>query len=108
MAAIDNLGDYGKLTTAAKAAGGVNQLIGHFENAAVARAAPGLRMQGGLVGLGLGAVGMGVYWLYSRRLRSRIERLEEARSELREALDDVSLQDMNPEDDNPNSATSPV
>lgn len=108
MAAIDNLGAYGELTMAAKAAGGVEQLIGRFENEAVAKAAPGLRVQGGLIGVGVSAIGVGIWWLYSQRRRSHTDRLERVRSELREALDGPSPHEADLEGESPKSATSPA
>ena len=66
MAGIENLGAYGQLTKAAKAAGGVEKLIANLETAAVSRAAMGLRMQGAVfTAVGAGIVGV-AYKVYGR------------------------------------------
>ena len=56
MAGIDNLGKYGQITNAAKAAGGVDNLIHNVEKTAVSNAALGLRVQG--AGIGVGVIGI--------------------------------------------------
>lgn len=108
MAAIDNLGAYGEITKAAKDAGGVSRWINLLETEAVINAAPRLRVEGGIVGVGLTAIAGGVYWLYSRHRRVHTERLDNARNELREVVEDALLQDESAEDTTPNSTTPPI
>lgn len=96
MAGIDNLGAYGQLTIDAKNAGGVDQLIANVEAAAIARTASSLRLQGGLVGAGATVLTLGsftfAYWLYSRHKQSQIKTQEEARSRLRDIVENASSQ----------------
>lgn len=92
MARIENLGAYGQLTKAAKAAGGVEKLITNLEATAVSRAAMGLRAQGAVFGvLCVGVVGV-VYKLYRCKKRVNVEAQETARAELREIINDEELQ----------------
>ena len=92
MASIENLGAYGQLTKAAKAAGGVEKLIAKLESGAVSRAAMRLRAQGAIVTvLGVGLTGV-AYKFYQRRKRANIVAQEAARSELREAVDAYECQ----------------
>ncbi|SHE25569.1 hypothetical protein [Actinomyces glycerinitolerans] len=90
MAGIENLGAYGELTTAAKAAGGVEQLIANLEAAAVSRAATRLRVQGVALGVGgvLSVLSLGgvAYYAYRQRTQERAAAHEVARAELREAI----------------------
>lgn len=87
MAGIDNLGAYGQLTNAAKAAGGVEKLIANLESAAVSRAAMGLRMQGAVfTAIGVGIVGV-TYKFYQRKKQVNVESQKTARAELRKAVD---------------------
>lgn len=87
MAGIENLGAYGQLTKAAKAAGGMEKLIANLESAAVSRAAMGLRAQGALAtALGVGLFGA-AYKFYQRKKQANIATQETARAELREAVD---------------------
>ena len=86
-AGIDNLGAYGQLTNAAKAAGGVEKLIANLESAAVSRAAMGLRAQGVVfTAIGVGIVGV-AYKFYQRKKQVNVESQETARAELRKAVD---------------------
>lgn len=87
MAGIENLGAYGQLTKAAKAAGGVEKLIAKLESGAVSRAAMRLRAQGIALGvLGASTVGF-AYKLYQRKKQANVAAQEAARAELREAVE---------------------
>ena len=87
MAGNDNLGAYGQLTNAAKAAGGVEKLIANLESAAVSRAAMGLRVQGAVfTAVGAGIIGV-AYKLYQRKKQVNVESQETARAELSKAVD---------------------
>jgi len=96
MAGIDNLGAYGQPKIDAKNAGGVDQLIANVEAAAIARTASSLRLQGGLVDAGATVLTLGsftfAYWLYSRHKQSQIKAQEEARSRLRDIVENASSQ----------------
>lgn len=87
MAGIENLGAYGQLTKAAKAAGGMEKLIANLESTAVSRAAMGLRVQGAVfAAVGVGIVGV-AYKVYQRKKQVNVESQETARAELRKAVD---------------------
>lgn len=87
MAGIENLGAYGQLTNAAKAAGGVEKLIANLESTAVSRAAMGLRVQGAVfTAVGVCIIGV-AYKLYRRKKQVNVESQETARAELRKAVD---------------------
>lgn len=90
-----------------KTADGVIQQIGRFANEAVAKAPPGSRVQSGLIGVGVGAIGVGIWWLYSQRRRPYTDRLECVRSDLREVLEGPSRHEKDLEGESRKSATSP-
>ena len=87
MAGIENLGAYGQLTKAAKAAGGVEKLIASLESTAVSRAAVGLRAQGIILGaLGASTIGF-AHKYYQRKKQANVAAQEAVRAELREVVD---------------------
>jgi hypothetical protein len=88
---MGNLGKYQDIVTAAKAVGGVENLIGKIETGAVDKAAPGLVAKGAAIGAGvvLGAAAAAAagkrYWA---RRKARIAIADDAKDELRVAIDE--------------------
>lgn len=80
---MSNLGDYQVLTTAAKAAGGVEPMLASVGQAAVAKAAPRLLAVGGLIGgvsvLALGGSTYAGWHWWSQRAQKIQEGLEAER-----------------------------
>ncbi len=100
MAGIDNLGKYGQITNAAKAAGGVDNLIHNVEKTAVSNAALGLRVQGAGIGVGvIGILALG-YKLYQQKKQANATAQEAARAELRDTISAEEPQQIDNEDRN--------
>lgn len=89
---MGNLGPYEVITTAAKAAGGVDEWIGAIKKAAVADAALKLRLQGAGIGVAGAAMVGGAVVAAAKRHQAakeaRRERAEEAERQLKATVEE--------------------
>lgn len=96
---IDNLGDYGKITQASHAAGGVNKFLTSVGAKAVAKAAPRLRAQGVAAGAVLGVSVTALFQFFQNKRKAVIAEGTAAEAEIRRIVSEAEEQQDAPTSD---------
>ena len=96
---MSNLGRYQEIVESAKSAGGVDYLIKQIEENAAAQGTSRNRMEGAAAATLLLVVGAAVGKRIMDRNRSRKERSNAAKEQLKAAIEDETLGDANAEHD---------
>ena len=96
---MSNLGRYQEIVETAKNAGGVDNLIKQIEENAAAEGASRSRVEGAVVATVLLVAGGAAGKAIMERKRSRKERSNAAKEQLKAAIDDATMGDASAEND---------